>query len=137
LELRVTVTRGVDLPKRDFSFRCYSWAVYEKVAKYRELARAHRVPLAVAVGAHKFTGVTLDTVDQALRGAPAPSITLQFGPGDTFLAPPTTLEWKPVPPWPMPTDLAALLWVDHVFPFAVTARPNPKAATTFPRAASA
>ncbi len=33
---------------------------------------------------------------------------LQFGPGETFLAPPTTVEWEPVPPWPMPTDLAAL-----------------------------
>jgi hypothetical protein len=104
----------------------------EKVAKYRDLARARRVPLAVAVGAHKFTGVTLDTVDQALQGAPAPFLTLQFGPGDTFFAQPTTFELKPVAPWPMPADLAALMWVDHAFPFAVTLRPNSLATIPFP-----
>jgi len=63
---------------------------------------------------------------------------LQFGPGETFLAPPTTVEWEPVPPWPMPTDLAALLWVDQVFPFAVTGRPpNPRAAIAIPAIAPA
>ena len=104
----------------------------EKVAKYRSLTRAHGVPLVVAVGAHKFTGVTLDMVDQALRGAAAPLITWQFGHGDTFLAPPITLENKPVPPLPMPPDLAALMWVDHTFPFPVTVRPNPLATVPYP-----
>jgi hypothetical protein len=104
----------------------------KKVTKYRELAITHRIPLVVAVGAHKFTGVTLDTIDQALHGAPAPSFTVQFGSGDTFLAPPTTFEWKPVAPWPMPAALAALMWVDHAFPFAVTVRPNPLANIPFP-----
>jgi hypothetical protein len=104
----------------------------KKVTKYRDLARTHRVPLVIAVGAHKFTGVTLDTIDEALQGAPTPSLTLQFGPGDTSLAPPTTFELKPVAPWPMPTDLAALMWVDHLFPFGVTVRSNPLATIPFP-----
>lgn len=106
----------------------------KKVAKYRGLAEAHHIPLAVAVGAHKFTGVTLATVDQALRGAPVPSLTVQFDAGDPFIVGPTTVELKPVPPWPMPADLAALLWVDHVFPFAVTIRHNPLATIPFPTA---
>lgn len=50
---------------------------------------------------------------------------------------PTTVEWEPVPPWPMPTDLAALLLVDQVFPFAVTGRPNPRAAIAIPAIAPA
>jgi hypothetical protein len=104
----------------------------KKVTKYRDLARAHHVPLAVAVGSHKFTGVTLDTVDQALQGAPGPSFTVQFGPGDTFIEPVTTLAWKPVAPWAMPVDLAALMWVSHDFPFTVALRSNPQAAIPFP-----
>ena len=107
-------------------------ATATKVSKYRDLASAHGIPLVVAVGAHKFTGVTLDTVDQALRGASAPSVTLQWGPGDTFLAPPVTVSAGPVAPWPMPPDLAALLWIDHAFPFSVTVRPNPRAVIPFP-----
>ncbi|HEX5407826.1 MAG TPA: hypothetical protein VFX16_36640 [Pseudonocardiaceae bacterium] len=107
-------------------------ATAAKVTKYRDLASAHRIPLVVAVGAHKFTGVTLDTVDQALQGASAPSITLQWGPGDTFLAPPVTFSAGPVAPWPMPPDLAALLWIDHELPFPVTVRPNSQAVIPFP-----
>lgn len=104
----------------------------KKVAKYRELARAYHVPLAVAVGSHKFTGVTLDTVDHALQGSQAPSLTVQFGPGDTFIAPTKTFEWKAVPPWSMPADLAALMWISHTFPFNVTVRPNPLAVMPLP-----
>jgi hypothetical protein len=106
--------------------------VREKVSKYQALARSRDIPLIVAVGSHKFTGVTLDTVDRALQGSEAPVITMQFDFGDTFIAPPTTVEWKPVEPWSMPRDLAALLWVDVAFPFSATVRENPDAASALP-----
>ncbi|MCW2938591.1 MAG: hypothetical protein JWN00_1576, partial [Actinomycetia bacterium] len=38
--------------------------VEDKVRIYRDLADAHEVPLIVAVGAHRFTGVTLEQVRQ-------------------------------------------------------------------------
>src|SRR6185312_15070645 len=38
-------------------------AVDAKVAKYAAVARAHRVPLVVAVGAHRFTGTGLTELD--------------------------------------------------------------------------
>jgi hypothetical protein len=98
-----------------------------KVAKYRDLARAHRIPLAVGVGAHKFAGVTLATVDQSLQG-PRTLSHAEVGPGDTFLGSPTTFEWKPVAHWSMPADL---VWVNHAFPFAVTLGPNPLATIQF------
>jgi len=94
--------------------------VEEKVAKYRALSREREVPLVVAVGSHKFTGVTLDTLDKALTGAEAPHFEIQFGAGDTFLVAPTTIEWGPIEPWPMPPDLTALMWVDTRFPFAAS-----------------
>ena len=100
--------------------------VTEKVAKYRGLADQHGLPLAVAAGAHKFTGVTLDGVDLALTGSPAPVLTWQFDEGDTWFEP-ITVENKPVQPWAYPPDLAALFWIDHQWPFQMTARPNPGA----------
>lgn len=105
--------------------------VADKVSKYRQLADRYGLPLAVAVGAHKFTGVTLETVDYALDGAEAPVITMQFGGGDTHIAE-ATVQWGPVEPWPMPPDLAALLWIDHTFPFEMTVRPNSNARRPIP-----
>jgi hypothetical protein len=99
--------------------------VREKVAKYREPADEHGLPLAVAAGSHKFTGVTLETVDLALSGSAAPVISIQFDASDPWIHAPVDVEVKPVEPWPMPPDLAALFWVEHTFPFPLTARPNP------------
>ncbi|GAA2030948.1 hypothetical protein GCM10009839_33510 [Catenulispora yoronensis] len=105
--------------------------VADKVSKYRQLADRYGLPLAIAVGAHKFTGVTLETVDYALNGAEAPMITMQFGAGDTHIGD-VTVQMGPVKPWPMPPDLAALLWIDHAFPFEMTVRPNMSARRSFP-----
>jgi hypothetical protein len=50
--------------------------ITEKVRKYKSLAARYEVPLIVAVGAHRFTGVTLQQLDDVLTGLPAPKITL-------------------------------------------------------------
>lgn len=105
--------------------------VADKVSKYRQLADQYDLPLVVAAGAHKFTGVTLEILDYALEGAEAPVITFQFGGGDTHLGE-ATVQWGPVEPWQMPPDLAALLWIDHTFPFEMTLRPNPNARRPIP-----
>ncbi|GAB1512595.1 hypothetical protein [Actinophytocola sp. KF-1] len=103
--------------------------VKEKVRKYRPLANRHQVPLSVAVGAHRFTGVQLRHVDEALAGAEAPIINLQFGTGDPWVE--ETVPWTPVEPWEMPADLAELLWIDNgSWPFTITRRPNPGGRTT-------
>lgn len=107
--------------------------VQEKVAKYRNLADEHGLPLAVAAGSHKFTGVTLENVDLALNGSPAPVISIQFDASDPWIHAPIEVEAKPVEPWPMPPDLAALFWVDHTFPFPLTARPNAGARRPLPK----
>lgn len=106
--------------------------VEAKVGKYRALSQRRRVPLVVAVGSHKFTGVTLDNLDNALRGSDSPMFSMQFGFGDAFLVPEITIEMKPAEPWPMPADLAALMWVDTAFPFTVDLRPNPAATLPLP-----
>lgn len=59
--------------------------VEEKVKTYAELANAYEVPLIVAVGAHRFTGVTLGHVDDILTGLPAPKVTFQFDAGDPYI----------------------------------------------------
>lgn len=106
--------------------------VADKVSKYRRLADQHDLPLVIAAGAHKFTGVTLENVDYALEGAEAPVITMQFGGGDSFISESVTVQWGPVEPWSMPPDLAALLWINHTFPFEMTVRPNPNARRPIP-----
>jgi hypothetical protein len=55
--------------------------ITEKVRKYKSLAARYEVPLIVAVGAHRFTGVTLQQLDDVLTGLPAPKITFQFNAG--------------------------------------------------------
>ena len=59
--------------------------ITEKVRKYKNLAARYEVPLIVAVGAHRFTGVTLQQLDDVLTGLPAPKITFQFNAGDPFI----------------------------------------------------
>lgn len=107
----------------------------EKVAgksrTYREVAEAHDVPLIVAIGAHRFTGVTLDDVDDMLRGLAAPKIKLQFDQGDPYLGS-QTLSLAPVPPWPWPRSLSGLLWISNKLPFSLTARGNPAAPRPMP-----
>jgi hypothetical protein len=108
--------------------------VGKKVAKYRDLAAARRVPLVVAVGAHRFTGVTLETLDVALQGCESPGFTLQFNLGDTYLGGEQTVQLGPVAPWPMPAELAGLMWVATDYPFQAVIRPNPLAARPVPAA---
>ena len=62
--------------------------IEDKAHKYRELAGMYGVPLIVAVGAHRFTGVTLGHLDDVLRGLPAPKMTFQFNAGDTHICQP-------------------------------------------------
>jgi|SRR5579872_4095932 len=59
--------------------------ITEKARKYRKLAAQYDVPLIVAVGAHHFTGVTLQQLDDVLSGLPAPKITFQFNAGDPLI----------------------------------------------------
>lgn len=98
--------------------------VEEKVRKYRTLAQTYQVPLSIAVGAHRFTGVKLRHLDDALTGSDAPIINIQFGASDPWI-PPQTVTMAPVEPWPMPVHLAELLWIDNQWPFTITRRPNP------------
>ena len=107
--------------------------VEEKVRKYRELAEAYGVPLIVAVGAHRFTGVTLQNLDDVLTGSPAPKMTFQFNAGDPFIGE-QTVNWAPVPPWVWPQNLAGLIWIDNQRPFELTARLNPTRHRQIPRA---
>jgi hypothetical protein len=98
--------------------------IEEKVRKYKGLATQYAVPLIVAVGAHRFTGVTLEHLDDTLTGLPAPKITFQFNAGDPHIGT-QTVNLGPVPAWPWPDDLAGLLWVENQLPFSLTSRPNP------------
>ena len=56
-----------------------------KVHKYKKLAAQYAVPLVVAVGAHRFTVVTLEHLDDVLTGLPAPKMTFQFNADDPFI----------------------------------------------------
>jgi hypothetical protein len=85
----------------------------------------------VAIGAHKFTGVTLSDVDDLLTGLPAPKIKFQFDAGDPYIGS-QTVDWRPIPPWDWPTSLSGVLWIDNQPPFRVTARPNPSPAWPMP-----
>lgn len=107
--------------------------VEEKVRKYRSLAEHYAVPLIVAVGAHRFTGVTLEHLDDVLNGLPAPKMTFQFNAGDLFMGT-QTVTLAPVAPWQWPTYLAGLLWAANELPFNLTVRPNPRARRRMPPA---
>ena len=99
-----------------------------KIGKYRRIVNEHNLPLVVAVGAHRFTGLGLRDLDDLLSGEP--TVTVQFNLGDTYIGE----AMSPPPRWDMPAELAGLLWVDNVFPFAVTSRPNPAAHRPMPAA---
>jgi hypothetical protein len=106
--------------------------VEAKVSKYRELADAYGVPLIVAVGAHRFTGVTLQHVKDTITGLPAPKMTFQFSPGDAYIGE-QKVTMAPVPAWKWPQDLAGLLWIENELPFRVAAHINPDATRQMPR----
>lgn len=97
--------------------------IEEKVRKYRGLADQYEVPLIVAVGAHRFTGVTLEHLDDVLAGLPAPKMTFQFNAGDPFIGT-QAVTMGPIPPWDWPTELAGLVWIANQLPFSLTTRPN-------------
>ena len=104
-----------------------------KVRSYKKLAEAYDVPLMVAVGAHRFTGVTLEHVRDVLTGLPAPKITLQFDASDPYIGG-QILTMAPVPPWHWPDNLAALLWIENHLPFRIAARANRTARRQMPQA---
>jgi hypothetical protein len=98
--------------------------VEDKVRKYAGLAGALDVPLLVAVGVHRFTGVTLEHLDNLLTGAP--TLTFQFNLGDPWIGESTVNPGRP-DRWEMPAGLAGMLWVDNQMPFGLAWRPNPGA----------
>jgi hypothetical protein len=96
--------------------------IKEKVSKYRTLAEEAGVPLIVAAGADKFTGLGIDQLDCLLNGTP--TVTVQFEYGDSYIHPPIEMQPDNPPRWTMPPELAGVLWVDNEFPFTSTWRPN-------------
>ncbi|HEY5986687.1 MAG TPA: hypothetical protein VIV12_09960 [Streptosporangiaceae bacterium] len=105
--------------------------VEDKVRKYGDLADALNVPLLVAVGAHRFTGVTVEQLDDLLAGSL--TTTLQFNLGDAWIGEDTVNPARP-DRWAMPAELAGMLWVDNQMPFSLAWRPNPDARRPVPTA---
>ncbi|WP_033822962.1 hypothetical protein [Kitasatospora sp. MBT63] len=110
----------------------------EKVSKYRDLARELRVPLIVATGAHRFTGVGLEQLDHLLAGQPV--LTIQFGYGDTHAGQPVNVDLGAPARWSMPPDLAGVLWINTTSlggpPYPAHWRPNDSALRPAPAALS-
>ncbi|MGW2651614.1 hypothetical protein ACWC2T_43780 [Streptomyces sp. NPDC001393] len=98
--------------------------IEEKVSKYRDLVKATGLPLIVAAGAHRFTGLGVKQLDHLLNGEH--TITVQFDYGDSFIHKPLEAQLGNPPRWAMPPDLAGVLWVDNTFPFTAVWRPNPE-----------
>jgi hypothetical protein len=92
-----------------------------KISKYASLAKAFDVPLTIAVGAHRFTGLRLEHLDSLMNGSM--TTTFQFTAGDGFIGS-QEIQLGGAPRWAMPDALAAVLWIDNVFPFQATMRPN-------------
>jgi hypothetical protein len=89
--------------------------------------------LIVAIGAHRFTGVTLADVDDILTGLAAPKIKFQFDASDPHIGS-ETVNMAPIPPRVWPEGLAGLLWIDNELPFPATIRPNPTSDRPIPAA---
>ncbi|MCT9075254.1 hypothetical protein [Streptomyces fulvoviolaceus] len=104
--------------------------IEEKVSKYRAVAKEAGLPLIVAAGADKFTGLGIEQLDCLLNGQP--TVTVQFNFGDTFIHNPIEFQPDNPPRWTMPSDLAGVLWLDHEFPFTATWRANSEAQTPAP-----
>ncbi|MGW6413351.1 hypothetical protein ACWF95_40725 [Streptomyces vinaceus] len=101
-----------------------------KVGKYGEIAREAGLPLIVAAGAHRFTGLEVQQLDDLLAGLP--TLSVQFDFGDSFIHDPVEIDPSSPPRWTMPQDLAGVLWVNNDFPFTTAWRPNPAATTPAP-----
>lgn len=106
--------------------------IAKKVSKYRALAQEAGLPLIVAAGADRFTGLQLQHLDDLLQGVVA--ISVQFDFGDSFIHHPVEIDPFNPPRWTMPPELAGVLWVNNDFPFTTAWRPNPAAATPVPHA---
>jgi hypothetical protein len=99
--------------------------IARKVSKYRALAQEAGLPLIVAAGADKFTGLELRHLDDLFQGVA--TVSVQFDFGDSFIHHPVEIDPLNPPRWTMPPELAGLLWVNNDFPFTGTWRPNPSA----------
>ncbi|MER6677769.1 hypothetical protein [Streptomyces sp. NPDC000983] len=106
--------------------------IEKKVSKYRALAQETELPLIIAAGADKFTGLEVQHLDDLLRGAP--TLSMQFNFGDSFIHHPIEIDPSNPPQWIMPSELAGVLWVSNEFPFTTAWRLNPAAATPVPLA---
>lgn len=114
------------------SARSVTAGIEKKVNKYRTLAKEAGLPLIVAAGAHKFTGVHVQHLDDLLNGSP--TLSVQFNFGDPFIHHPVDVDLSNPPRWTMPPELAGVLWVSNDYPFTTTCRPNPTAAAPAPPA---
>ncbi|MFC8270154.1 hypothetical protein ACFUIZ_31235 [Streptomyces cinereoruber] len=106
--------------------------IEKKVSKYRALAQEAGLPLIVAAGADKFTGVEVQHLDDLLQGIA--TISVQFDFSDSFIHHPVEVNPLDPPRWTMPPELAGVLWVNNEFPFTTAWRPNPAAAAPAPLA---
>lgn len=105
--------------------------VDKKVATYAEISEKHAVPLVVAVGAHRFTGVDLSEVDDLIDGNM--TMKFQFNGSDRYIGE-QSMDWGRPDRWTMPAQLSGLLWISNQDPFPATARPNPAATRPMPAA---
>ncbi|MEU1455703.1 hypothetical protein [Streptomyces avermitilis] len=112
------------------SARSLTAGIEKKVSKYRALAQEAGLPLIVAAGADKFTGLQVQHLDDLLEGVSALSV--QFNFGDSFIHHPVEIDPFNPPRWTMPPELAGVLWVNNDFPFTTAWRPNPAPATPAP-----
>ncbi len=86
----------------------------------------------MAAGAHKFTGLHVEQLDDLLKGSP--TLRFQFNYGDPFINAPVEIDPSNPPRWTMPPELAGVLWVNNDFPFATAWRPNANTRTPAPPA---
>lgn len=86
------------------SARPVAAGIAKKVSKYRALAQESGLPLIVAAGAHKFTGLQVQQLDDLLTGTSTLSVQLSFG--DTFVHHPVEVDPFNPPRWTMPPELA-------------------------------
>ncbi|MHB9861997.1 hypothetical protein [Streptomyces sp. YIM S03343] len=114
------------------SARSLTVGIEKKVSKYRALAKEAGLPLIVAAGADRFTGLQVEHFDDLLKGAA--TLSFQFNFGDTFIHAPVEIDPSNPPRWTMPSELAGVLWVNNDFPFTTDWRPNPTAAIPAPPA---
>lgn len=82
-------------------------------------------------GAHRFTGVRLEHLDDLLSGLSAPKTTFQFNLGDPYIGK-HIVKLAAIPPWQWPANSSGLLWIENEPPFRLIARPNQRARRQLP-----